>query len=90
MKLREPESLRVLDQHHRRVRHVDSHLDHRRRDEHLRVAARKLRHRLLALACVHRAVEQYELERRQRAGAQPLELRGRRAHRFPLRVVVLD
>ena len=35
MELREAESLRVLDQHHRRVRHVHADLDHRRRHEHV-------------------------------------------------------
>ena len=32
MELREPEALGVLDEHHRRVRHVDPDLDHGRRD----------------------------------------------------------
>ena len=41
VELREPEALGVLDDHHRRVGHVDAHLDHRRRHEHVDLARRK-------------------------------------------------
>ena len=36
VQLRQAEPLRVLDDHHRRVRHVDADLDDRRRHEHVR------------------------------------------------------
>ena len=37
MKLRQPEPLGMLDDHDGGVRHVDAHLDHRRRHQHLHV-----------------------------------------------------
>ena len=43
VQLRDPEALGVLDQHHRRVRHVDADLDHRRRDQHVGLARRRTR-----------------------------------------------
>ena len=45
VQLREAEALGVLDDHQRRVRDVDAHLDHRRRHEHLRLAGLEARHR---------------------------------------------
>ena len=39
VQLREPEAVGLLDDHHRRVRDVDADLDHRRRDEHVELAA---------------------------------------------------
>ena len=39
MELREPEPVGLLDDHDRRVRDVDADLDHRRRDEHVELAA---------------------------------------------------
>ena len=41
VQLREAEPLGVLDDHDRRVRHVDADFDDRRRDEHVDVAARR-------------------------------------------------
>ena len=35
VQLGDPVALGVLDQHHRRVGHVDPDLDHRRRDQHV-------------------------------------------------------
>jgi len=49
MQLRESEALGMLDDHHRRVRHVDADLDHRRRDEHIDRAVAESAHGLVAL-----------------------------------------
>ena len=38
VQLRQPEALGLLDQHHRRVRHVDADLDHARRHQHVGLA----------------------------------------------------
>jgi hypothetical protein len=38
VELREAETLRALDQHHGRIRHVDANLDDRRGDKHVRLA----------------------------------------------------
>ena len=60
VQLGDPEALGVLDQHHGRVGHVDPDLDHRRRDEHVGLARRERRHRLLLLARAHPAVQQHQ------------------------------
>ena len=47
VELREAEAVGVLDDHHRRVRHVDADLDHGRGDEHVELAgAERGHHRL--------------------------------------------
>ena len=59
VQLGDAEPIGVEDHHHRRVRHVDADLDHRRGDEHVELArAERLHHRLL-------------LRRRQPAVQQP-------------------
>jgi hypothetical protein len=51
VQLREPEALGVLDEHHRRVGHVDADLDHRRGDQHVELAvAEGAHHRVLVVA----------------------------------------
>ena len=77
MELREPESLRVLDEHHRRVRHVDAHLDHRRRDEQVDLAVAKPAHDVVALFARDAAVQQRDAPVRERPGGERLVHRRR-------------
>ena len=58
VKLREAEPLRVLDDHHRRLRDVHPHFDDRGRDEQLEVAPLEPPHRLFLLRRLHPAVQQ--------------------------------
>jgi len=62
MQLREAEALCVLDDHQARIRHVDTHFDHRRRDEHLGLAGREARHRGIARGRVQLAVDEIHCE----------------------------
>ena len=50
VELRDPVALGSLDQHHRRVRHVDPDLDHAGGHEHIGLARRELGHRRGLLA----------------------------------------
>ena len=79
VQLRDAVALGALDEHHRRVRDVDPHLDHRRGHEHVRAARRERGHRLLLLARLHLPVQEHDAEVAQLGRAQPLVLRGRRA-----------
>jgi len=78
MELREPVALGGLDQHHRRVRHVDPDLDYGRRDEHVGLARCERAHRGGLLVRGHLAVYEPHLVPGQLARAQPLRLRGGR------------
>ena len=49
VQLREAEALGVLDQHHRRVRHVHADLDHRRRHQHVDLAVAEGAHHAVLL-----------------------------------------
>ena len=75
VQLREAEAIGVLDDHHRRVRHVDADLDHGRRDEHVDLAAPERVHHRFLLARRQLAVQQPE--------PQPRELLLLRAARTP-------
>ena len=46
MELREPEAVGFLNDHDRRVRDVDAHLDHRRRHEDVELARLEARHQV--------------------------------------------
>ena len=81
VQLRDPVALGVLDEHHRRVRHVDADLDDRRGHEHVGAAGGERLHRLGLLARLHLAVQQHDLEVGELGRAQALELGGRRAGR---------
>ena len=70
VQLRQPESLGVLDDHHRGVRHIDADLDDRRRDEHVHVAAREGRHHAILLVGLQAPVQQRHLEFRKHLGLQ--------------------
>src|SRR6478672_11033302 len=50
VELREAEPVGLLNDHDRRVRHVDADLDHRRRDEHVELACLEPRHQLPPVA----------------------------------------
>ena len=49
VKLRETEAVGVLDQHHRRVRHVHTNLDDRRRHQHVDLAIAEGAHHAVLL-----------------------------------------
>jgi hypothetical protein len=84
VELREAEALRALDQHHRRIRHVDADLDHGGGDEHVRLARHEGAHRPGLLLGGHLAVQQRHAEVPKVGGRQPLGLRfgGLRPHRL--------
>ena len=44
VQLREPEAFGVLDDHQRRIGHIDTDFDHRRRDQHIDVSGRERAH----------------------------------------------
>ena len=58
MKLRQAEALRVLDDHHRRVRNIHADFDDCGRDEDVDVAATESLHRRLTLFGRHAAVDE--------------------------------
>ena len=78
VELREAVALGPLDDHHRRVRHVDPDLDHAGRDEHVGGAGGEPLHRPRLLARGHLPVQQLDLEVPQLAGGEPLRLLGGR------------
>ena len=86
VQLREAEALGVLHQHHGRVRHVDADLDHRRRDEHVRLARAERVHAASFSVGPHPAVEQGDVELGEHLGRQAigLLLGGRTCGRFVL------
>ena len=49
VELRQPETLRTLDDHHRSLRHVDSYLDHRRGEQDLNRSVSEARNGALPL-----------------------------------------
>ncbi len=58
VQLREPEALGVLDDHDRRVRHVDADFDDGRRDEDVELPARKGLHDPVLVVRLHAAVQE--------------------------------
>ncbi len=58
VQLRQAEALGALDQHRRRVRHVDPNLDHRRRHQDVELVVAEGHHHLVLLARQHLAVDQ--------------------------------
>ena len=75
VQLREPEALGVLDEHHRRIGHVDPDLDDRGRHEDLDLVVAERAHRALARLGGHAAVHQADAELRERL-LEPLRHRG--------------
>ena len=81
MQLRQAEPLGVLDQHHRRVGHVDADLDHRRRNEDLHLVVAERAHDHIALLGLHAPVDEPHTELREHllqalgAGGRRLQVR---------------
>ena len=73
VELRDPEAVGVEDDHHRRVRHVDSDLDHRGGDEHVDLTAPEGGHRLLLLHRAHPSVQEAEPAVGQLSVGEPFE-----------------
>ena len=69
MHLRQPKPLRMLDHHHRRIRHIHAHFNHRRRNQHIDLAALKPPHRHFFLIRISRPCS--------KPNAQPGQLRAR-------------
>ena len=78
VQLGEAEAVGFLDDHDRRVRHVDADLDHRRRDEHVQVAGLEARHQLAALGRTQTPVQQADAVTAQLGLLQALGLGFRR------------
>ena len=79
MELGEPEPVGALDDHHRRLRHVDADLDDRRPDEDVELAVAEPGHLRVAVGGLHPPVDHPDPERReQRAQANRLCLGRRR------------
>ena len=57
MELGQPEAVRPLDEHHRRVRDVDTDLDHRGRDEHVVAPVPEVGHDGVLVPRLHAAVQ---------------------------------
>ena len=58
MQLCQPEALRVLNDHHGRLRHIDTHLDHRGGDEDGGAAGGEVGHCGVLVAPLHLAMDQ--------------------------------
>ena len=58
VQLRQPETLRVLDHHHARFRHIDADLDHGGGDQEPGPPGGKLLHGMILLHAAHPAVDQ--------------------------------
>ncbi len=65
MQLGKAESLRILDEHDGRVRHVDPHFDYGGGDQEIDLAAHEAAHDLLLLGRPKTAVDQADLELRE-------------------------
>ena len=83
VQLCEPEAVRLLDDHDRRVRDVDADLDHGRRDEDVELAGLEARHQLAPLGRFQPPVHAADAEALQLAGPELFGLllggaRGRR------------
>ena len=72
MQLRQSETIRVLDHHHGRVRHIHAHLDHRRRDEEMNLSRLKGSHGPLFIDRLHATVQHPNGEGRKLLSLQSL------------------
>ena len=80
VELQQAEPVRVLDDHHRRVRHVDADLDDRRRDQDVELVIAKGAHHRLLVGRRHLPVQQAEPRACELVGGEALVLVGRGAH----------
>ena len=78
MELRQAEALRVLDNHHARIRHVDADFDDRRRDEDVQLARRERFHHAILAVAFHAAVQQADAVRRKHFRRKVVRHLGRR------------
>ena len=74
VQLGEAEPVGLLDDHDRRVRDVDTDLDHRRRDEDVELPGLEARHQVAAVGGLEPAVEQADAVALELAFLQPLGL----------------
>ncbi len=74
VQLGEPEPVRLLHDHDRRVRDVDADLDHRRRDEHVELPRLEAGHQVAPLGRLQPPVHAADAEALQLAGPQLLGL----------------
>ena len=77
VQLRQAEPLSAFDEHDGRVGHVDAHLDHGRRDQHVELTIAKRAHDCVLVGRPHATVQQSQLQRSELAGSQPLVFFGR-------------
>ena len=61
MELGKSEALGTLDDHQRRIGHIDADLDHRRGDEHGQLAGREARHHRILVRPFHSPVDEADL-----------------------------
>ena len=66
MQLRQAEALGMLDHHQRGIRHIDADFNHRGRHQQMQLAARKALHHGLLVCGLHSAMDQADLQVRQR------------------------
>ena len=85
MELGQAEALRVLDHHQGRIRHIDPHLDHRRRHQDLCLAAREALHRRMPLGRFETTVDEID----PRIGKAPLDLLARFERRAQVDLLAL-
>ena len=90
MQLRQPETLRVLDHHHRRLGDVDADLDNGGRDQEIELAGAERRHDGILFAALHASMQQADaiaeagLERlKSRLGGSDVQGFGLRHQRAP-------
>ena len=90
VELGEPEPVGALDDHHRRLRHVDADLDDGRADEHVELAVAEPGHLGVAVGGLHPAVDHPDPERREQlaAGGRPRPRRPARTRRRTRRCAV--
>ena len=87
MELREPEPVGLLDDHHGRVRNVDPHLDHRRRDEDVQLAGLEPLHQVTPLGRTQAPMEAADAQTAELGPAQPVGLLLRRPRDARLRLL---
>ena len=87
VELREAEPVRLLDDHHGRVRHVHADLDHRGRDEDVELTGLEARHQVTPLGRPELPVDAADAEVAQLTAAQPLRLVLGRASAARLRLL---
>ena len=78
VQLRQPEPLRVLDDHHAGVGNVDTDLDHRRCHQNIKVSGEELPHYTFFFSCRELPVDETDPFLGEDLGREPLVFTGRR------------